>query len=154
MLEANRIVAIVSTYLGKESKIVVEKKAPISDKKILVVDDSNVIRNLIQRMFNDELQVISANDGVEATQIIASTPIDTIYGLLLDLNMPKADGFAVLDWFKKYNLFAKIPVAIITGEDSKENVERANAYPIVGVVSKPFNERDVKNIVSAMRNFK
>lgn len=154
MLEANRIVAIVSTYLGKESKIVVEKKAPLSDKKILVVDDSNVIRNLIQRMFNDELQVISANDGVEATQIIASTPIDTIYGLLLDLNMPKADGFAVLDWFKKYNLFAKIPVAIITGEDSKENVERANAYPIVGVVSKPFNERDVKNIVSAMRNFK
>lgn len=154
MEEANRIVSIVSTYLGKQNNVVVEKKAPISDKKILVVDDSNVIRNLIQRMFDEELQVISAKDGVEATQIIASTPIDTIYGLLLDLNMPKADGFAVLDWFKKYNLFAKIPVAIITGEDSKENVQRANAYPIVGVVSKPFNERDVKNIVNDMRNFK
>jgi len=154
MEEANHIVTIVSTYLGKQNNVVIEKKAPISDKKILVVDDSNIIRNLIQRMFDEELQVISANDGVEATQIIASTPIDTIYGLLLDLNMPKADGFAVLDWFKKYNLFAKIPVAIITGEDSKENVQRANTYPIVGVLSKPFNERDVKNIVNDMRNFK
>lgn len=154
MEEAGRIVNVVSTYLGKQNTIVVEKKAPISDKRILVVDDSNIIRNLIQRMFDDELQVVSANDGVEATQIIASTPIDTIYGLLLDLNMPKADGFAVLDWFKKYNLFAKIPVAIITGEDSKENIERANTYPIVGVLSKPFNERDVKNIVNDMRNFK
>lgn len=154
MEEAGRIVNVASTYLGKQNTIVVEKKAPISDKKILVVDDSNIIRNLIQRMFDDELQVVSANDGVEATQIIASTPMDTIYGLLLDLNMPKADGFAVLDWFKKYNLFAKIPVAIITGEDSKENIERANTYPIVGVLSKPFNERDVKNIVNDMRNFK
>lgn len=154
MEEAGRIVNVVSTYLGKQNTIVVEKKAPISDKKILVVDDSNIVRNLIQRMFDDELQVVSANDGVEATQIIASTPMDTIYGLLLDLNMPKADGFAVLDWFKKYNLFAKIPVAIITGEDSKENIERANTYPIVGVLSKPFNERDVKNIVNDMRNFK
>ena len=67
--------------------------------------------------------------------------------MLLDLNMPNVNGFEVLDYFKANSLFNKIPVSIITGEDSKENVDRAFEYPIADVLSKPFNERDVKRVV-------
>ena len=67
--------------------------------------------------------------------------------MLLDLNMPNVNGFAVLDYFKENGLFAKIPVSIITGEDSKENVNRAFTYPIIDVLSKPFNERDIKRVL-------
>ena len=61
--------------------------------------------------------------------------------------MPNVDGFIVLDYFRQNGLFMKIPVSIITGEGSKEIIDRAFTYPIVDVLNKPFNERDVKRIV-------
>lgn len=153
MTEANRIINLVKRYMGKEVIIEQPKKVNISDKAILVVDDSNIIRNLISKIFDDEYGVLTADDGKQALDIIATSP-DNLIGMLLDLNMPNVDGFAVLDYFKNNNLFAKIPVSIITGDDSKDTVQKAFNYPIVDVLAKPFNERDVKRVVSAMLSFK
>jgi CheY-like chemotaxis protein len=61
--------------------------------------------------------------------------------------MPNVDGFAVLDYLKQHNLFDEIPVSIITGADSKDNIERAFTYPIIDVLSKPFNEVNIKRII-------
>ena len=123
-----------------------------SDKKLLVVDDSDIIRNLIAKMFADKFDVLTANDGKEAIEMIASNP--NIIGLLLDLNMPNVDGFEVLNFFKDNNLFEKIPVSIITGDDSKETTEKAFEYKIVDVLNKPFNENNIKRVVNAMLEFK
>ena len=73
--------------------------------------------------------------------------------MFLDLNMPNVDGFQVLDYFKEKNLFNKIPVSIITGDDSKEAIDRAFTYPIIDMLNKPFNEMNVKVIVEKTINF-
>ncbi|MBQ9181175.1 MAG: response regulator [Bacilli bacterium] len=153
MEEANRIINLVKSYMGQEVTIEQPKKVSISDKAILVVDDSNIIRNLISKIFNDEYGVLTADDGKQALDIIATSP-DNLIGMLLDLNMPNVNGFEVLEYFKNNNLFNKIPVSIITGDDSKDTVQKAFNYPIVDVLVKPFNERDVKRVVSLMINFK
>ncbi len=152
MTEANRIVALVKQYLGitSGSSSTVVKPLVIKDKTILVVDDSNVVRNFVYKIFHDEYDVLIANDGKEALDIIRSNVDDKIVGVLLDLNMPNVDGFQVLDYFKQANLFARIPVAIITGEGTQENVQRAYQYPIVDMLQKPFNEVNVKNIVDKL----
>ena len=49
--------------------------------------------------------------------------------------------------FDKHNLFSKIPVSIVTGDDYRETVDRVFAYPVVDILIKPFNERDIKRIV-------
>lgn len=151
--ETNRIIDLVREYLGKEKLTrengVNEKHL---DKKILVVDDSNIIRNLLKKMFNDEYEIITADDGQEALDIISKN--NDLFGVLLDLNMPNVNGFAVLDYFKQNSLFSKIPVAIITGDDSKETIERAFTYTIVDVLSKPFNEMNVRRVITSMENFK
>ena len=67
--------------------------------------------------------------------------------MLLDLNMPNVDGFQVLDYFKENNLFNKVPVAIITGEGSQDNVKRAYTYPIVDMISKPFSEEKIREAI-------
>ncbi|MEG1310115.1 MAG: response regulator, partial [Bacilli bacterium] len=67
--------------------------------------------------------------------------------------MPNVDGFQVLEYFKNNNLFKKIPVSIITGDDSKEAIEKAFTYPIVDMLNKPFNEHDVKVIVEKTINY-
>ena len=151
--ETNRIIDLVREYLGKEKLTrengVNEKHL---DKKILVVDDSDIIRNLLKKMFNDEYEIITADDGQEALDIISKN--NDLFGVLLDLNMPNVNGFAVLDYFKQNSLFSKIPVAIITGDDSKETIEKAFTYTIVDVLSKPFNEMNVRRVITSMENFK
>lgn len=154
MTEAHRIVELVEKYLGKnvEIKAFTQPTNVSKDQTILVVDDSSIIRTFIQRVFNDTYNVMIANDGKEALDIVNTN--DHIVAMLLDLNMPNVNGFEVLEYFKQNGLFAKIPVSIITGDDSKETVTRAFTYPIADVLAKPFNERDVKRVVEKTVEYK
>lgn len=152
MAEANRILSVVKQYMGVSTGTFQQTVKPIiiKDKTILVVDDSNVVRNFVYKIFNNEYDVLIANDGAEAINILNNNVDDKIVGVLLDLNMPNVDGFEVLDYFKNANLFARIPVAIITGEGTDENIKKAYTYPIVDMLQKPFNELNVKNIVNKL----
>ncbi len=151
MNEANRILAIVKNYMSgtnvSESTMVSNNK-----KKILVADDSNIIRNFVKKLVPEEYSVLVANDGEEAIKIITEEKAN-LKGVLLDLNMPKIDGFQVLEFFKSNGMFGTIPVAIITGDDSKDTVLKAFDYPIVDVLNKPFTESDIRNVVLKMMNY-
>lgn len=145
--EARRMINVLKRYMGVDVLETDEVKNLVSDKTILVVDDSNVIRNFIQKIFDSKYEVKIASDGQEAISVIANTPHEKIVCMFLDLNMPNVDGFTVLDYFKANDLFKSIPVSIITGLSDKESIDRAFTYPIVDVLQKPFNEIMIKNIV-------
>ena len=154
MKETNRVINLVKKYMGVGSVNEEEKKkAENHDKAILVVDDSNIIRNFIFKIFNDSFDVIVANDGKEAIDIINDQDKSKkIKAILLDLNMPNVNGFEVLDYLKSNDLLKKYPTSIITGVDDKESIEKAYKYPIVDILLKPFNERDVKKILEKTLN--
>lgn len=116
----------------------------IPENTILVADDSNIIRSFVNKIFNNDYNIMLANDGVEVLNILKSDKIDNLSCMLLDLNMPKANGFEVLEYLDKNNLFDKVPVSIITGMDDEETINKAFKYPIVDVLQKPFNEEKIK----------
>lgn len=154
MQEASKIINLVKKYMGreyKEEEIKVETKE--KDKAILVVDDSNIIRSFIDKIFKNDFDVIIASDGKEALDIL-NNPDERarIKAILLDLNMPNVNGFEVLDYFQEKDMFKKFPVSIITGVDDKESIAKAFKYPIVDMLTKPFNERDVKAILEKTLN--
>ncbi len=153
--EVHHILEIVNNYFDTdiESSNETNIKQENVKKSILIADDSNIIRNIIEKMVGDEYTIISATDGKEAIEKIDKKE-ETLIGMLLDLNMPNVDGFEVLKHLKENNLFGSIPVAIITGDDSKETIYKAFDYPIVDVLAKPFNESDVKRVITAMINLK
>lgn len=124
----------------------------IGQKIILVVDDSNITRNLIEKVYKDRYKVLMASTGREAIDIVSTMPEGEIIAVLLDLNMPDLNGFAVLDFFAQRNLFDKIPVSIITGDNSRETMNRVFSYKIVDVLIKPFSAYDVERVVSKMIN--
>ena len=66
-------------------------------KILLVVDDSSIITNFVSKIFKDEFNVISAKDGVEAIETIRNNFDKEFVGILLDLNMPRYNGFQVLE---------------------------------------------------------
>ena len=99
-------------------------------KTILVVDDSSIVQNVIEKALIDNYVILKANDGYEAVKIIIAND-KKISGILLDLNMPKYDGFMVLDYLKDNNLLKEIPVSIISGDDTKETINKAFSYDII-----------------------
>ena len=162
--ETEKALNIAKVYLGKEDNVKAsseedeeeqtEEKTTDDfmnqvekDKTILIVDDSEVIKNFIQKIFNNKYQILVASDGNEAMRAIEKGMYSKLVGVLLDLNMPNVNGFQVLEFFKENNLFERIPVSIITGVGADELVQKAYEYPIVDVLRKPFNENDIKNVV-------
>ena len=125
-------------------------KPNVTEKTILVVDDSNITRSLIEKVYKEEYKVLMAANGREAIDIVDTMPEGVIVAILLDLNMPDLDGFAVLDYFNEKNLFSKIPVSIITGDSSRETINRVMSYNVVDVLIKPFSAYDIEKTVSKM----
>lgn len=154
--ETNNTILLIQDYMNgndaTEEKPQVENSAPsgeVYDKKtILVVDDSSIIRNFVKRIFSETYNVGSAENGEEAINIIkANQNNEFIEAILLDLNMPKVDGFAVLDYMKENNLLKKMPVSIISGDSSKDTIDRAFTYQIVDMLEKPFNDQSIKMVI-------
>ena len=149
--EANRVIVLLKEYIGgvdETKKEEQDESLVYTSKTILVVDDSNIIRNFVKRIFSEEYNVGSAEDGEKAIEVIkANKDNDMIEAILLDLNMPKLDGFGVLEFMKENDLLKKMPVSIISGDSSKETIDKAFEYPIVDMLSKPFNDQNVKMVI-------
>lgn len=123
------------------------------EKAIIVADDSMIVKNIVEKAIDDEYMVLKASNGKEAIKHITDKKYEII-GMLLDLNMPESDGFMVLNYFKNNNLFKKYPIVIISGDDTKETIEKAFTYDIVDMLNKPFSKDNINNMVNKMINFR
>ncbi len=110
-------------------------------KSILIVDDSSMIRNYLERIFINDYNISMAVDGNDAIEKITQNQ-SNLNIILLDLVMPKADGFFVLEHIQKYNV--DVPVIIISGDTSKESIEKAFEYGVVDMIKKPFDSDIIK----------
>ncbi len=150
--EAANVKKIVNEYLGGTESIYQDKEESSKDV-ILVADDSKVIRIFVKKIFNEEYELAFAKDGEETLNIIKSHENDDhLKAILLDLNMPKVDGFAVLDYMKENNLLSKMPVTIVSGDSSSEAINKAFTYDIVDMLNKPFSEAKIKEVVEKTIN--
>ncbi|MBR4178265.1 MAG: response regulator [Bacilli bacterium] len=115
---------------------------------ILVVDDSNLVANFVKKIFDARYDVVIANDGAKAIELCADDAFRSkIKACLLDLNMPNVDGYQVLEDFYGKGYFVKMPIAVISGVEDMESIDKVNKYPIIDILAKPFNERDVQRVV-------
>ena len=123
------------------------------EKALIVADDSMIVKNIVEKAIDDEYMVLKASNGKEAIKHITDKKYEII-GMLLDLNMPESDGFMVLNYFKNNNLFNKYPIVIISGDDTKETIEKAFTYDIVDMLNKPFSKDNINNMVNKIINCK
>lgn len=126
---------------------------------LLIVDDDMITRNLLKKIFVDQYNIVMATNGEEAIGILEDNSNrnmfesrDNIVGIFLDLVMPKMDGFGVLDYLNRNNYLSKIPVAIISGDYSKETRDRVYGYHIADMLEKPFNTEIIKHRVNNLVN--
>ena len=109
---------------------------------ILIVDDSKINRELLTEILQDKYQIIEAENGNECVEKLEKYGND-IALILLDIVMPKMDGFAVLEYMNQEQWIDDIPVIVISGEDSEESIWRAYEAGAVDYIRRPFDMRIV-----------
>lgn len=134
----------VSIIYLDEKKVIDENK-----KTILVADDSKMITNFIIKAVGDNYNVLIAGDGNEVLDLVTNHKID---GVFLDLEMPIKNGYEVLEEFNSLDIFSRIPVAVISGENSKDGIEKTANYPIIDILQKPFSIEAAASFIDRVVN--
>ncbi len=119
-------------------------------KKILVVDDDDAIRNMVERVLRRErFDVDSARDGFEAIEKLSRNDYATV---LLDLMMPRVDGLGVLR-FLETERRESAPRVIVMTANLQVADESASAAPVFRVLPKPFDIRELVDHVRQSGHF-
>jgi two-component system chemotaxis response regulator CheY len=114
-------------------------------KKILSVDDSPSVRKLVEFTLKSKgFQVASAEDGLAALELMAKEQFDAI---VLDINMPRMNGLEFLEKIKADDVYAPIPVIMLTTEGQEEDQDRAMDLGATAYIVKPFKPTLLLRIV-------
>ena len=111
-------------------------------QQILVVDDSEMNREILSDMLGNDFRILEAENGEECLQLIDQYGTG-ISAILLDIVMPKMDGFEVLNVMERKHLIEDIPVIMISSEDSDVYVRRAYELGVSDYISRPFDAKVV-----------
>lgn len=169
--EINRVLTLDFYSSAKEEKTIAQKKnieldpnnKKVSDnddnekvteepkqyKKILVVDDNKIMRRLVGTLLAKEkrYEVVEANDGVEALEKLSENSIDLI---ILDVMMPRMDGYEVCQKLRESTEYANLPVLMLTSLDDKDDVLKAFSVGVDDFISKPVDNTILSAKVAAL----
>jgi two-component system chemotaxis response regulator CheY len=110
-------------------------------KKVLVVDDSRIMRNIVKNIFNDmkiPVTYFEAGNGKEALRLMRKEAIDLV---LLDWNMPELSGLEFLKLIRTRKELKNLPIVMVTSESARYNVIEALKAGATDYVVKPIKER-------------
>lgn len=117
--------------------------------KILIVDDAEINRKMLANIVSQSYEVIEADDGDQAIEILEAGE-NMIVTILLDLRMPRVDGYAVLEYMRTKGLLEKIAVLVVSADGSREVELNCLERGVSDFIRKPFDRvavmKRVKNI--------
>jgi len=130
---------------------------PDANARILLVDDSEDDRLLMIRSLkksSPEAEIITAEDGIAALKFIdnhAATHPPSV--VLLDLNMPKVDGFEVLSRIRANSATKNLPVVVLTTSNEACDVKRSYELGANSFVRKPVDSREYARTISQLKSY-
>jgi len=109
-------------------------------RKIVVADDELYIRLLVKDILEPDFLVLEASNGEEAVSITRTQKPDLV---LMDILMPKLDGYTACHAIKTNELTKAIPVVMLTGVGHELNRQLSQEMGATGYITKPFNPEDL-----------
>jgi two-component system aerobic respiration control protein ArcA len=167
---ADSSVEVASNHTGKSIRKQVEsiKKKKITENKVvslneyrdsklshdaftvLVVDDEEIMRNALKRVLEGEkYTVLLAEDGFALSKVLESHRLDLI---LLDVNLPWVDGFELCHLVKSHSALADVPVIMVSGRRSPEDIQKGMTMGASDFISKPFDVDYLLNSIKRALN--
>lgn len=124
-------------------------------EKILIVDDSEINRELLGEILGDSYEIRMAENGKQVMELVEKNwNGEPVGAILLDLMMPEIDGFAVLRFLREKKQLDKIPVLVISGETDSSVEKKCFDCGVTDFIGKPFNAAIVrKRVENAVAHF-
>lgn len=115
--------------------------------KILIVDDSEMNRDILSDMLDEKYEILEAENGVAALEIMRLHGTD-ISLVLLDIVMPEMDGFEVLETMNREHIIESLPVIMISAENGTGHIKQAYDLGVSDYISRPFDAEVVRKRVN------
>ncbi|ASM35607.1 chemotaxis histidine kinase [Campylobacter sputorum subsp. bubulus] len=130
-----------------ESSSEASKKEKPSDYVVLVVDDSKMDRNIMKKSLEPiGVSIIEAANGVDALNII-KTSEKVIDAVLIDIEMPRMDGYTLAGEIRKYSKYKFLPLIAVTSRTSKTDRLRGVEVGMTEYITKPYSSEYLENVV-------
>jgi chemosensory pili system protein ChpA (sensor histidine kinase/response regulator) len=145
---ANLVRSALAHKHGKAEPLLPSAEAALEEDKaltIMIVDDSITVRKVTERLLNRyEYNIITAKDGVDALTVLLEQIPDV---MLLDVEMPRMDGFELATTMRNDDRLKEIPIIMITSRTGDKHRKRAMDIGVNMYMGKPYQEQDlIENI--------
>jgi two-component system chemotaxis sensor kinase CheA len=145
----------VKSTVGQESaeaKGRLGVKNSASDYCVMIVDDSKTDRTIMRKSLEPlGITLVEATDGVEALNILKQGD-HNFDGMLVDIEMPRMDGYTLASEIKKYNKYKNLPLIAVTSRTGKADRMRGVESGMIEYITKPYSPEYLMNVVK--RNIK
>ena len=132
--------------MGREEHGLNSGGRDVHKQKILVVDDSEMNREILITMLEDDFDIIVAENGRACLELLMQYG-KAISAVLLDIVMPVMDGFEVLTYMNRNRWIEDIPVIMISSEESAASIRRAFQLGVSDYIGRPFDNHVVRQRV-------
>lgn len=137
----NAVVTAVNSQMAGPNGVFQEDSEKIR-QQILIVDDSELNREILSEMLHTDFRILEAEDGAQALEMLQQQGTGISF-VLLDIIMPVLDGFGVLSYMAREHIIEDIPVIMISSDDSEKNIRRAYELGVSDYISRPFDAKVV-----------
>jgi two-component system chemotaxis sensor kinase CheA len=132
----------------------VKEKTQASDYVVMIVDDSKTDRMIMRKALEPMgVTLVEAGDGQEALNILKSGDYN-FDAMLIDIEMPRMDGYSLASEIKKYNRYKNLPLIAVTSRTSKSDRMRGVESGMVEYITKPYSADYLASVVQRNVNFK
>ncbi|HIP14728.1 MAG TPA: hybrid sensor histidine kinase/response regulator [Sulfurimonas autotrophica] len=142
------------TQITSNTESAVADKTKASDYTIMIVDDSKTDRTIMRKALEPMgVTLVEAVDGQEALTILKSGDYN-IDAMLIDIEMPRMDGYTLASEIKKYNRYKNLPLIAVTSRTAKSDRMRGVESGMVEYITKPYSADYLASVVQRNVNFK
>jgi two-component system chemotaxis response regulator CheY len=114
-------------------------------KRILTIDDSKTMRDMLMlTLSSNGFEVLQAVDGLDGLDVLGRETVDVV---ITDINMPKLDGYGVIQHMRERPEYDDLPILVLTTESDNEKKERARKLGATGFIIKPFNPTGLVDVL-------
>lgn len=146
-----KIEKLARERMAQESVIDIKKlkrSAVRENSTILLIEDDETIRKALTRMLEGEgYRVRGAADGTQLSEVLDDTPLDLV---MMDIGLPWVNGLELTEMMKAHEQLKKIPLILISGRSSKEDIKKGFASGCDDYLTKPFDLDKIKKTVATL----
>ena len=147
MMQMAKNVKVSISKLKQESETTKKEKTSPSDYKVLIVDDSLTDRSIMKKSLKPlGISLTEATNGLEALEIVKNGD-DNFDAILIDIEMPKMDGYTLAGEIRKYAKFKNLPLIAVTSRTSKTDRMRGVESGMTEYITKPYSPEYLMNVV-------